>query len=220
MNNPKKIVLIGAGGFGREVASIIEVVNSYKPTYELLGFLDDGSQYHEGMTINGYPWLGNHTWIAEHKESIVCTCCIGNPKVKKKIQEELTEEGVVFETIIAHGGFGYIGPETEIGPGCVFYGGVTISVNCKIGAGVVMNQMVNIGHDVSIGNYTTIMPFTGISGNCKVGEAVNIGGHAFVVPGRKIGDGATVAAGSIVFANVKAGTTVLGNPAKRMRELE
>ena len=83
-----------------------------------------------------------------------------------------------------------------------------------------MNRMVNIGHDVSIGDYTTIMPFTGISGNCKVGETVNIGGHAFVVPGRKIGDGATVAAGSIVFANVKAGTTVLGNPAKRMRELE
>ncbi|MBR0143799.1 MAG: NeuD/PglB/VioB family sugar acetyltransferase [Clostridia bacterium] len=220
MNDVKKIVLIGAGGFGREVASMIEVLNEIKPTYELLGFLDDGSQYHDGVVINGYPWLGNHDWIVEHKAETVCTCCIANPKIKKKIQEELTEKGVVFETIIAYKGFGYIGPGTEIGPGCVFYGGVTISVDCKIGAGVVMNQMVNIGHDVSIGDYTTIMPFTGISGNCKVGETVNIGGHAFVVPGRKIGDGATVAAGSIVFANVKAGTTVLGNPAKRMRELE
>lgn len=220
MSNTKKIVLIGAGGFGREVASIIEVLNKIRPTYDLLGFLDDGKQYYDGMMINGYPWLGDHNWIVDKKDDIVCTCCIGNPKIKMKIQEELTEKGVTFETIVAYGGFGYIGPETEIGPGCIFYGGVTISVNCKIGAGVVMNQMVNIGHDVTIGDYTTIMPFTGISGNCKVGKAVNIGGHAFVVPKKKIGDGATVAAGSIVFANVKAGTTVLGNPAKRMREIE
>ncbi len=95
-----------------------------------------------------------------------------------------------------------------------------ISTNCKIGAGVVMNQAVTIGHDCVIGDYTTIMPGTGISGNCTVGNEVNIGGHAFVIPGKKIGDAATVAAGSIVFSNVKAGTTVLGNPAKRMRELE
>ncbi|MBR4580610.1 MAG: NeuD/PglB/VioB family sugar acetyltransferase [Lachnospiraceae bacterium] len=216
----KKIVLIGAGGFGREVASIIEVLNSAKPTYELLGFLDDGTQYHEGVLINGYPWLGKHDWILQHKEDIVCTCSIGNPEIKARIQKELTEQGAVFETIVAAGGFGYIAPYTEIGPGCVFYGGVTISVNCKIGAGVLMNQMVNIGHDTTIGDFTNIMPFSGISGNCKVGEKVNIGGHAFIIPGKKIGDGATVAAGSIVFSNVKAGTTVLGNPAKRMRELE
>ena len=222
----KKIVLIGAGGFGREVASIIETLNSTEikynrgPIYELLGFLDDGSQYHEGEMINGYPWLGDHNWILDHKEDTVCNCVIGNPKVKKRIQEELMEKGVTFETIIAYGGFGYIGPYTEIGPGCVFYGGVTIAVNARIGAGVVMNQMVNIAHDVTIGDYTTIMPFTGISGNCKIGSEVNIGGHAFIVPGRKVGDGATIAAGSIVFTNVKAGTTVLGNPAKRMRELE
>lgn len=216
----KKIVLIGAGGFGREVASIIEVLNKNRPTYELLGFLDDGKQYNEGMIINGYPWLGDHNWIVEHKNEVVCTCCIGNPKIKKKVQEELTEKGVIFETIIAYGGFGYIGPYTEIGDGCVLYGGVTIAVNCKIGNGVVMNQMVNIGHDCVIGDYTAIMPFTGISGFCKIGNEVNIGGHAFIVPGRKIGDSATIAAGSIVFGNVKAGTTVLGNPAKRMRELE
>lgn len=216
----KQIVLIGAGGFGREVASIIEVLNKCKPTYDLLGFLDDGSQYHEGMIINGYPWLGDHNWIVEHKDEVVCTCCIGNPKIKKMVQEELTGKGVIFETIIAYSGFGYIGPYTEIGAGCVLYGGVTIAVNCKIGNGVVMNQMVNVGHDCVIGDYTTIMPFTGISGFCKIGNEVNIGGHAFIVPGRKVGDSATIAAGSIVFGNVKAGTTVLGNPAKRMRELE
>ena len=64
------------------------------------------------------------------------------------------------------------------------------------------------------------MSNTGISGNCVIGEEVDIGGHAFIVPRKKIGNRAKIAAGSIVFSNVKAGTTVLGNPAKRMRELE
>ena len=216
----KKIVLIGAGGFGREVASIIEVINRHvnPQRYELLGFLDDSEQYHDGMMINGYPWLGKTEWILDHKDDVYCNCSIGNPHVKAQIQKKLTALGVRFETIIALAGF--IAPYTEIGEGCVFYGGVTISVNCKIGDGVVMNQMVNIGHDTVIGDYTTIMPTTGISGNCKIGQEVSIGGHAFIIPGRKVGDNATIAAGSIVFSNVKAGTTVLGNPAKRMRALE
>ena len=222
-NYRKKIVLIGAGGFGREVASIIEVLNASTKTthkYELLGFLDDGTQYHEGDMINGYPWLGKHEWILEHKNEVVCNCTILNPVIKKEIQEDLCAKGVTFETIVAYEGFGYIGPYTEIGPGCVLYGGVTISANCKIGAGVVMNQMVNIGHDVTIGDYTSLMPMTAISGGCTIGSEVRIGGHVFVVPQRKIGDKATVAAGSIVFTNVKAGTTVLGNPAKRLQAIE
>lgn len=214
----KKIVLIGAGGFGREVASIIEVLNSIRPRYELLGFLDDGEQFHEGVIINGYPWLGKKEWILKHKDDVYCTCTIGSASVKAAIQSHLMEKGVKFETIIAYGG--YVGPYTEIGPGCVFYGNVIISVNCKIGAGVLLNQSVNIGHDSIIGDYTTIMPSTGISGCCKIGTEVSIGGHAFVIPGKKIGDKATIAAGSIVFSNVKSETTVLGNPAKRIRAIE
>lgn len=213
----KRIVLIGAGGFGREVASIIEVLNSIRPTYELLGFLDDGTGYKEGTMINGYPWIGKKDWILTHKD-VVCNCTIGNPAVKGKIQRELMAQGVQFETIIAYGSF--VCPYTRLGAGCVLYGGVSVSVNCTIGDGVVLNQMANIGHDVSVGDYTTIMPMTGISGDCKIGTEVRIGGHVFILPGKKIGDRATVAAGSVVFSNVKAGTTVLGNPAKRMQMLE
>ena len=214
----KKLVLYGAGGFGKEVASIIESINNNKPTYELLGFLDDGAHFQQGDRINGYPWLGGKDWILKHKEDVYCTCTVGNAGIKAAIQRDLVKENVLFETIIAVSS--RIGKYTEIGQGCVFYGNVSVSVNCKIGDGVLLNYGCNIGHDVEIGDYTTIMPATGISGGCKVGLEVNIGGHAFVVPGRKIGNNATIAAGSIVFTNVKAGTTVLGNPARRMKELE
>lgn len=215
----KKIVLIGAGGFGREVAaSLIRTINWYEPTYEFLGFLDDGAQFQTGSEIDGYPWLGNRNWILDHKDEVVCTCTIGNAALKRKIQSELMQKGVHFETIIEK--TAYIAPNVEIGSGCVLYGGVKISVNCKIGAGVLLNDGVKIGHDVTIGDYTSIMPDTGISGGCQIGEEVDIGGHAFLIPSRKVGDRARIAAGSIVFSNVKADTTVLGNPAKRMKGLE
>ena len=168
--------------------------------------------------IDGYPWLGGREWIIEHRDEVYCTCTVGNAKVKAALQKKLTEQGVRFESLICHGV--YIGPDSEIGPGCVIYGWVTISVNCRIGAGVLLNDSVHIGHDVVIGDYTCIMPGTGISGECRIGSEVDIGGHAYIVPGRKIGDGAHVAAGSVVFSNVKAGTTVLGNPAKRMKAIE
>lgn len=221
----KKIVLIGAGGFGREVVSIIKVLNNYdiehnrKPSYEFLGFLDDNPKYYPGDMIDGYPWLGKKEWILDHKDEVLCNCTIGKPSVKAKIQRSLENDGVKFETITSRGSYIFT-PLINIGAGCVFYGGVTISVNCKIGAGVLLNQNVNIGHDVIIGDFTTIMPGTGISGGCKIGDQVNIGGHAFIIPGRKIGERATIAAGSIVFSNVKTGTTVLGNPAHRMKGLE
>jgi sugar O-acyltransferase (sialic acid O-acetyltransferase NeuD family) len=214
----KKIVLYGAGGFGKEVASIIESINRKEPRYELLGYVDDGQEFIEGMTINGYPWLGKGDWVIEHKDSVVCTCTIGFAHTKANIQRKLTEQGVIFETIISP--YAGIAKYSEIGPGCVLYRGVGISVNCKIGAGVLLNDGVTIGHDAVIGDYTTVMPGTGISGAVRIGTEVSIGGHAFIVPERKIGDGATVAAGSIVFTNVRAGTTVLGNPARRMKELE
>ncbi len=214
----KKIVLIGAGGFGREVAEIIEDLNEREEKYELLGFLDDGKQFDKGSLINGYPWLGNADWALTHKEDIVFNCTIGDASTKAKVQRRLMAENVTFESIIAPDAG--ISGHSEIGPGCVLYWHAGVSVNCRLGAGVLLNSSVKVGHDTVIGSFTSIMTGTDISGNCTIGEEVDIGGHAFIIPGRKIGDHARIAAGSIVFSNVRAGTTVLGNPAKRMRELE
>lgn len=214
----KKVVLLGAGGFGREVALIIERINKVTPTYELLGFLDDADTLYEGMTINGYPFLGRREWILEHKEDVVCVCSIGKPSIRRKVQTELMEQGVTFETIIAPDAL--IGTFTEFGPGCVVYAGVSVSVNCKIGAGVLLSRSVSVGHDTIIGDFTSVFPATGFGGYVKIGPEVSVGAHSYIIPGKKVGDKATVAAGSIVFSNVKAGTTVLGNPAKRMRAIE
>ena len=214
----KKIVIYGAGGLGRESAELIGYINQVKPTYEIVGFVSEGDDFYEGQVINDYPWLGGESWLDEHKDDVVCCIAIGSAGVKAKIQERLKEKGVIIETIIAPDVV--IGKNTNIGTGCIITGRSTVSVNCKIGDGVLLNGNVIIGHDTHIGDYTTIMTSSDIGGWCEIGSEVRIGAHAYILPHRKVGSKATVAAGSIVFTNVKEKTTVLGNPAKRMKAIE
>lgn len=214
----KKIVLYGAGGMGKECAALIERINQLYPgTYQLLGFLVDKKFYQKGVMVAGYSILGTDEWILNHKD-VYCTCTIAESNVRERIQMQLMEKGVKFETLIAVSAV--VLNNVQIGCGCIISGGVTLSVDTKLGNGVFINGNVTIGHDSHIGSFSTVLTGTGISGNCQIGGRVKIGGHAYILPNKKIGDDAVVAAGSVVFRNVKAGTTVLGNPAKRVSFLE
>lgn len=214
----QRIVLYGAGGFGRETAYLIDLYNYCFPgTYWFLGFLVDKEYYVPNQVVNGYPVLGTEEWLYENKD-VHCVCTIAINEARERIQKKLMENGVEFETLIAP--YLPMPPTAQIGKGCVISGNVAISVNCVLGDGVFINNSVTLGHDVQIGSYTSVMPGTGISGGCRIGERVNIGGHSFIVPHKTVGNDATVAAGSIVFRNVREGTTVLGNPAKRIEAIE
>lgn len=211
----KKIVLYGAGGFAKEVAFMIERINRAKPAYELLGFVVDEEYYVPGTQINGYPVVGTGKWLIEHKDEVVCTCAVGEPPAAREyIQEKYESLGIKFETLIS--------PDIEvhetvkIKDGCVICRGTTFTVDITVGKGVIINERGGIGHDAQIGNYCCIFGGCSINGHVKIGNRVKIGGKSYFCPKVKIGDDAVVAAGSIVFTNVKTGRHVLGNPAKRI----
>lgn len=211
----KKLVLYGAGGFAREVAFMIERINRACPTYEFLGFVVDEEYYVPNTVINGYPVVGTGKWLVEHKDEVVCTCVIGEPPIAREcIQEKYEALGVKFETLIS--------PDVEmhesvkIGDGCVICWRTTFTVDIEIGKGTLINGRNAFGHDSSVGDYCCIFADCSINGHVKIGNRVKIGGKAYLCPKVKIGDDATVASGSVVFTNVKAGRHVLGNPAKRI----
>lgn len=213
----QNIVLFGAGGLARETAELIDDINRQKPTYRLLGFVVEEKYYKANSMVSGYPVLGTEEWIIANKDDVVCTCAIGFPEPRTRIQNTLQAQGVRFASLISPKAL--IRDNSTIGMGCIILNS-SISVDCAIGDGVLLNGDIGMGHDTSIGNYTCIMQGTKISGAVSIGEEVFIGGNSYIVPKRKIGDRATIAAGSVVFTNVKAGTTVLGNPAKRIPALE
>lgn len=210
----KDIVLYGAGGLAAEMVILINDINCVEPTYNLLGFLVDPEYYVPGESVVGYPVLGDESWLLDHKDRVCCTCAIGHPSIRKRIQEHLSEQGVRFETLI-HPTVKIPG-NSHVGDGTIICHYCSVSPNVTLGKGCFMNGYSAVGHDASIGNYTVINPRGQISGKCQIGDEVMIGGASFINSGRKVGEKATVVPGSIVFRNVKPGTYVMGNPARRV----
>lgn len=82
-----------------------------------------------------------------------------------------------------------------------------VSAGAKLGAGVIVNHHVSVGHDAVIGDFAQLCPGVRVSGGCQLGEGILMGSNAVAVPLKRIGDWATLGAGSTAFADVPAGTT-------------
>ena len=206
----KELILVGAGGFGRELLHWIKVINRENNKWVIKGFIDDNLKALEGYECD-YKVIGRiDDWLPVPSE--VFACAIAHPQTKERVVKKLKSRGAVFERIIHPQAS--IGEFNKIGEGLIMYPKAVVTVNVTIGDFVTL--LSSAGHDVTIGDYSTISSFCGLNGNVKIGKRVFLGSHVAIVPGRKIGDDAFLAAGSVVVTNVKANKKVMGNPAKTM----
>lgn len=90
-----------------------------------------------------------------------------------------------------------------------------MTVNVKIGSFVTLLSAC-IGHDVTLGDYSTISSHCNISGNVSIGEEVFMGGNVAVAPRVSIGDRAYLCMGSVALKDIPKGAKVMGNPAKEI----
>ena len=206
----KDIIIVGAGGFGREAYYLIKAINAVKPTWNIKGFINDIPVDLTAKKID-VPILGTiKDWVPAENE--VFAMGISSPSGKEKVAAILKPKGAQFVTLI-HPAAMVI--ETAVmGEGCIIGG------RSSVGDCAVLGNFVNIagsmvGQDAEIGDFSTTTGYVNVT-NAKLGKRVFVGSHAVILNGRKIGDDAFVCAGSIVFANVKPGLKVWGNPAKRV----
>ena len=206
------LIIVGASGFGREILAVIEMINSTKPTWNVLGFIDDNLNALDNFPLD-YNVLGTiKEWKPTGNEKYVIA--IASPKIKEKIVRSLKERGAKFATIIAP--TATVGDRTTVGEGVVMFGGVGISVDVTIGDFVFFNALDGIGHDAVIGYYCTFGPKVCISGKTVIGKCVNVGALASTYPGVIVEDYATIGMNSCAIRKVKSGTTVIGVPAKTL----
>ena len=83
----KDLLIIGAGGFGREVAWLVERINNIVPTWNLKGFIDDNESIH-GTLEGGYPIIGDSDYLIKQSNEVWVVCAVGSSKVRKKIIEK------------------------------------------------------------------------------------------------------------------------------------
>ncbi|WP_332452534.1 acetyltransferase [Chryseobacterium aquaticum] len=211
----KNIAIFGAGGFGREVKTIIDAINKKtKNTYHFVGFFDDG--FEKGTLINNCPILGGINEINEYSEELSLVICLGDPKIKKNIIDKVNNEKVSFPTII-HPNASVSEEFVAIGKGCIICEGTIITCNINIKDFVILNLMCTVGHDTTIENYCSFMPSVNISGEVKIEEGVYVGTGAKIINLLEIGANTIIGAGAVVSKSLPANCTAVGIPAKPIK---
>lgn len=196
-----KIAFIGMGGLGREVLAYIK---KHDPGLELLGYFDD-----EEKAIK-LPYLGNITSLVAADFQFPLLFTIATPEGKEKIYKRLA-----FDKKYPYLNYGYsYSASNIIGRGSIICPGVIITADVKIADFCLINLRCTIGHNVTIGNFSSLMPGANISGDVTIGKSVLVGTGAQILQGIHIGDNAKIGAGAVVTKDVKEGTTVVGVPAK------
>ena len=209
----KDIAIYGAGGFGREVASIINIINQKEPQWSIVGFFDDGVV--KGTQISHFgPVLGGVAELNSWEKEIDIAIAIGKPESLRGVRERITNKNVGFPNII-YPDFYVYDPETfSIGEGNIINRGCSCTCNVTIGDFNVINGYIGFGHDDKIGNYNVVMPSVNISGEVTLGDCNLIGVGSIILQQIKIGNNVCLGAGAVLLTKPKDGNTYIGNPAK------
>lgn len=208
----KDIVIIGAGGFGREVAWLIEEINKVNKEWNILGFVDDNEQL-QGKEVNGYEIVGDIEWLKSQEINVVCA--IGDPIAKKETINRLKDSNNSYPVLI-HPSVIY-SDRVSFGEGSIICAANVITTDIRIGNHVIINLDCTIGHDATLGDYTTILPSVNISGFVVTGECVSVGTGSAVIQGVTIGEKTIIGAGAVVVKDLPANCTAVGSPAKAIK---
>ncbi|AZB27482.1 NeuD/PglB/VioB family sugar acetyltransferase [Chryseobacterium bernardetii] len=206
-----EIVIIGAGGFGRELLSFINHSRKFGAIVpNIVGFVDDNIAALDQFDIDlrVIDSLSNND-LNKYGSILLA---INNSSIKRNIFSNTDHskiQGFVHHTCI-------IGDRAKIDQSVVLFPNTLVSCDAEVSKGVFINCGSQVGHDVFIDEFTNIMANVDLGGYCKIGKNVLIGTGSTIYPGVKIADNTIIGAGSVVFRNIKESGTYVGNPAKKI----
>lgn len=205
----KNLFLVGAGDFGREMESWLELLPDFHEKWDIKGYLDDNLN-----ALNGFPSeysvLDNPLKFHFTSNDYVLMC-ITNTEAKQNLADNLKNKVKFFNFIAPDA---TISKYVNIGNGSIICLKASISTNVTIDDFVFINIGTHVGHDCHVGAYCSIMPNVDIGGDVRIGQKVFIGANSTIIPKITVYDNITIGAGSIVIRDLKVKGTYFGNPAK------
>ncbi len=205
----KHLVIVGAGGFGREMYGAALESFGYGVDFDVKGFLDAKPDALAGFA--GYPAIVGSPDSYEPDADDVFVTALGSIASRRRCVEALAKKGAKFIAIVHK--TATIGPNVTIGEGSFIAPHVSITADVAVGRHVSVFHSSSVGHDSRLGDFSHIYAQCSIGGSVMVSEGVSVYPGSVVVPRRRLGANAVVGAGSVVFLDVDPGVTVLGNPA-------
>ena len=201
-------MIIGAGGFGRELLDIVEVIGSAE--HRFIGFLDDGVRDQDLVSARSAVVLGPVATLAEIDAEYLIG--ISNPGVRRQIDNFARSLGRIAPVVIHPAAT--IGSLVRLGPGTVVCAHASLTSNITVGRHCQINPQSTIGHDAVLEDFVTILPGCNISGNVYLEAGSTMGTNSSVIQGRRIGARATIGAGAVVVRDIPPGVTAAGVPAR------
>jgi sugar O-acyltransferase (sialic acid O-acetyltransferase NeuD family) len=204
------LVIVGAGGFGREVYQWARA--AFDPAqHRVKGFLSNRPTDLEGFAVDA-PLLGDPTTYRVEPDDRFLFA-IGKSEVKRRMIEGLKARGARFATLVHP--TAVVAPTARIGEGVIVCPFCTVSDNVLLEDFAMLNFYASVGHDGRIGRYAILSPYATVNGFSVLGEEVFLGSHVTVTAGRTLGDGARVSANLAVHSDVPPRTLVYGPPTKQ-----
>ncbi len=205
----RRILIVGAGGFGREVLQWAR--DAWPDDCDRIGgFLSadagilDGLDYSVGIVgapEAHHPVAGDGYLLA-----------IGVPYARRRVAESLIARGAEFLTLIHPTAI--VAPSADIGEGSIICPYSIVSDSARLGRFVAMNYHTSLGHDASAGDFAVLSPYATLGGKAKVEDDVFLGLHAAVGPSRIIGSGSKVSANTCALADAPPASLVFGSPGR------
>jgi len=205
-----KLIIVGAGGHGRETLDIVEAINAVEPQWDFQGFVDDDVGAFTGLIDRREAKLLGTTEALRSDNSFVIA--IGSSTVRAKVDARISMAGCAARALVHPRAT--VGPDNQLGKGVLIAAGAHVTNNVTLARHVHLNVGAIVSHDCVVGQYTSLAPGVILNGNVHVGEQVLLGTGAIVTPGVTIGDHAVIGAGSVVVRDVPAGVTVKGVPGR------
>lgn len=209
----KDIVIYGAGGFGREIACLINRLNAVKQEWNLLGFIDDGEPV--GSKNEYGEVLGNIDYVNSAQKELSVVLGIGTPSILQKLAINITNPKVDFPNLIDPDVLFLDRNNVRIGRGNVICAKCVVSCNVEIGDFNLFNIGVGIGHDASFGSFNVLMPNVNISGGVETGNGNLFGVKSTVLQYLKVGNNTKIGAHSLMMRKAKDDGLYFGIPANR-----
>lgn len=213
------LVIVGAGGFGRETAQAVYALNGSGAGWRLLGYLDDDPARH-GEMIDGTVVLGGRDRITDlpHASFVVCTGRPADYFSRLQIVNELRLSPERYATII-HPSCA-VSASSMIGPGSVLLAHVALTAAVRVGAHVMVMPHATLTHDDTVDEYATLASGVRLGGGVRIRKGAYIGAGAVIGEGRTVGAFSLVGMGAVVTHDVPPHEVWAGVPARYRRRAD
>lgn len=207
------LIILGAGGNVYDLLDIVAALKAAGEAWNVTGFLDDSKP--AGSMHVGLPVLGRLREANCFTQQHVFISTIRNEKTHQHSADIVATTGLPLERFatLVHPGAG-VSSYAQLGRG------VYVNYGASVAGGVVIGNHVSIGPDCIIGHQTVVedhvilAPGAIISGEVYVEQCTYVGAGAVVRQRLRLGAKSLVGMGAVVVRDVKAGSVVVGNPAR------